>query len=96
MSETEKSEPENVADLDKKYVEDGPSTEFANLLEQEKVEPEQKKVTVGQRVSGTVQKVDDTSAFIDFGGRSEAVIDLQELRDGSGEVSIKEDRKSVV
>jgi small subunit ribosomal protein S1 len=81
---------ENIDDLDKKYMEEGPSTEFANLLKQEKHEPEQKSVTVGQRVSGTIQKVNASSAFIDFGGRSEAVIDLQELRDSSGELPFKE------
>ena len=84
------SDAENIDDLDKKYIEDGPSAEFASLLEQEKVEPDQKKVTVGQKVSGIVQKVDGSSAFVDFGGRSEAVIDLQELRDDKGEHSLKE------
>lgn len=84
------SETENIDELDKKYVGDGPSTEFANLLEQEKVQPEQKTVTVGQKVSGTIQKMDTSSAFVDFGGRSEAVIDLQELRNSSGDVELKE------
>ena len=84
------SESGNIDELDRKYVEDGPSKEFANLLEQEKVEPKQKTVKIGERVSGSIQKIDASSAFIDFGGRSEAVIDLQELRDSSGDVSIKE------
>ncbi len=88
MSETEK-----IDKLDTQYIVDGPSTEFANLLKQEKVEPEQKNVTVGQKVSGTIQKVDSSSAFVDFGGRSEAVIDLQELRGPSGEVTVKEGEK---
>jgi small subunit ribosomal protein S1 len=83
------SETENIEDLDKKYINDGPSNEFANLLEKEKVEPEQKKISVGQRVSGTVQKMDDASAFVDFGGRSEAVVDLQEFRDAAGELPFK-------
>ena len=84
------SETENINDLDKRYMGEGPSTEFANLLEQEKHEPEQKTVVVGQKVSGAIQKIDASSAFIDFGGRSEAVIDLQELRTGSGDLLIKE------
>lgn len=80
----------SVEELDKQYVDEGPSTEFANLLEQEKTEPKQQKVSVGKKVKGTVRKVDASSAFVDFGGRSEAVIDLQELRDGSGELTVKE------
>ena len=84
------SETENIEELDRKYVGDGPSTEFANLLEQEKVQPAQKTVMVGQKVSGTIQKMDTSSAFVDFGGRSEAVIDLQELRNSSGDVELKE------
>jgi small subunit ribosomal protein S1 len=83
-------ESENIEDLDKKYIEDGPSAEFASLLKQENHEPVQKSVVVGQKVSGTIQKIDSTSVFIDFGGRSEAVIDLQEMRDASGEHSLKE------
>ncbi|SVE61853.1 uncharacterized protein METZ01_LOCUS514707, partial [marine metagenome] len=87
------SKTENIDDLDKNYLEEGPSTEFANLLEQEKHEPDQKTIVVGQKVSGTIQKIDASSAFIDFGGRSEAVIDLQELRTGSGDLPIKEGDK---
>ncbi|HAA74550.1 TPA: 30S ribosomal protein S1 [Candidatus Latescibacteria bacterium] len=87
------SDSEKIEDLDKKYIEDGSTQEFATLLEQEKTEKEQKDVSVGQKISGVVQKMDDSSAFIDFGGRSEAVIDLQELRDASGELSIKEGDK---
>lgn len=87
------SDTENIDDLDKKYMGDGPSKEFGNLLDQEKTEPEQKKISVGDKVSGTVQKIDASSAFVDFGGRSEAVIDLQELRDASGELALKEGDK---
>ena len=84
------SETENIDDLDKQYIKDGPSAEFADLLQQEKVEPQHKKISVGQKVSGIVQKMDGESAFVDFGGRSEAVIDLQEFRDASGELSFGE------
>ena len=87
------SESENIDDLDRRYMEERPSTEFANLLEHEKYETEQKVVIVGQNVSGTIQKIDASSAFIDFGGRSEAVIDLQELRTSSGDLLIKEGDK---
>ena len=32
------SETENIQDLDKQYIEEGPSAEFANLLKQENKE----------------------------------------------------------
>ena len=44
------SEAENIEELDKKYIGEGPSAEFADLLEKEKTEPEQKKVAVGQKI----------------------------------------------
>lgn len=87
------SEAENIEELDKKYIGEGPSAEFADLLEKEKTEPEQKKVAVGQKISGVVTKVDASSAFVDFGGRSEAAIDLQELKDDSGKITVKEGDK---
>lgn len=84
---------ENIDDLDKKYAEDQPSTEFAKLLDDAGSEANHPDVSVGHKVSGTVQKIDASSAFIDFGGRSEAVIDLQEFRNDQGDVALSEGDK---
>ncbi len=87
----DQQETEDITELDKKYGEEKPSAEFAKLLEQTgpTVDPKQD-VSVGKKVTGRIQKIDDSSAFVDFGGRSEAVIDLRELRADDGELSVSE------
>ena len=74
----------NLNELEKQYAGEAPSTEFASLLEQSESQMDHKEIMVGQRVPGKVQKIDGSSTFVDFGGRSEAVIDTQELRDREG------------
>ena len=69
----------NVQDLDKRYAEERPSTEFAALLEQSESDIEHPEIVVGQRISGKISQIDGSSAFVDYGGRSEAVIDTQDL-----------------
>ena len=76
----------NVQDLDKRYAEERPSTEFAALLEQSESKIEHPEIVVGQRISGKISQIDGSSAFVDYGGRSEAVIDTQDLRDREGEL----------
>ncbi|MCY3868350.1 MAG: S1 RNA-binding domain-containing protein [Gemmatimonadetes bacterium] len=77
-----------VEELDKKYAEDTPDTEFAALLE-ESDKQSHREVSTGDKVTGTIREIGDSTAFIDFGGRSEASIDIQELRDESGELKYK-------
>lgn len=81
------SETHDINELDKKYVEEKSSNEFAEMLEQDSERQKQIDVSVGQRISGTIQKIDDSSAFVDFGGRSEAVIDIMELKNEEREVT---------
>ena len=81
------SETHDINELDKKYVEEKSSNEFAEMLEQDSEKQKQIDVSVGQRISGTIQKIDDSSAFVDFGGRSEAVIDIMELKNEEREVT---------
>ncbi|MBK35509.1 MAG: 30S ribosomal protein S1 [Gemmatimonadetes bacterium] len=84
-------ETEDITELDKKYGEERPSAEFSKMLEEAGPDTKQhQEVAVGKKVKGTIQKIDDTSAFVDFGGRSEAVIDLQELRSENGELNLTE------
>jgi small subunit ribosomal protein S1 len=79
-------ETTNINELEQKYGGDAPSTEFASLLEQSESQMDHKEIAVGQRVPGKVQKIEGPSTFVDFGGRSEGVIDTQELRDRAGTI----------
>jgi small subunit ribosomal protein S1 len=81
------SEPRNVQEMDEKYVADQSSDEFAAMLEDEQDRAPAPVLSVGQRLSGRIQTMDESSVFVDYGGRSEAVVDIQELRDEHGEVS---------
>ena len=84
------NEPQDIEELDKKYAEETPSTEFAELLEEEGIPESSREVSIGEQVTGTIQKIEDTSIFLDYGGRSEAVIDAQELRNDDGELPYSE------
>ena len=77
-----------VETLDKKYVEDTPNAEFATLLEESDTQS-YREVSTGEKVTGTLREIGESTAFIDFGGRGEASIDIQELRDKSGELKYK-------
>lgn len=81
------SEPRNVQEMDEKYVSDQSSDEFAAMLEDEQDQAPVPVLSVGQRLSGRIRTIDESSVFVDYGGRSEAVVDIQELRDEHGEVS---------
>jgi len=80
-------ETHDLGELDKKYADETKSTEFADMLEKESAEKSVREVSVGERVSGNIRDITDSVAFVDFGGRSEAAIDLQELKDEAGEVT---------
>ncbi|MDA0746984.1 MAG: 30S ribosomal protein S1 [bacterium] len=80
------NESHDINELDKKYVDDEPSTEFASLLEEDTASGKGQEVSAGQRISGTIQKIDGSSVFVDYGGRSEAVMDAQELKNDDGEL----------
>ncbi len=73
----------SVKELDKEYADNAPSTEFATLLE-ESDSRNYREVSTGDKITGTLREIGASVAFVDFGGRSEASIDLQELRDESG------------
>ena len=85
---TSSDDAPTVEELDKKYVPEAPNSEFAELLE-ESDKQNYREVSTGDKVTGTLREIGDATAFIDFGGRSEASIDIQELRDESGELKYK-------
>ena len=75
-----------VNEMDRKYVENAPSTAFASLFEETSGKGGVQDVSVGQRVSGRIKEIGDAFAFVDFGWRSEAVVRLEELRDKEGDL----------
>jgi small subunit ribosomal protein S1 len=79
------NESHDINQLDKKYAEEAPSAEFAALLDQD-ASRSCRELSVGERGIGKIQKIEGTHAFVDYGGRSEAVIDIQELRNDMGEL----------
>ncbi len=64
---------------------------FAALLaESEAGEPQRQRIAAGEAINGRVIAVGDSAAFVEIGGKVEAVIDLAEFRDpGSGELRIQ-------
>jgi small subunit ribosomal protein S1 len=62
---------------------------FAELLEASAETPGQK-IYPGDKVSGKVAKISRDTLFVDLGGKSEGVADLQEFLDKSGNLTVKE------
>ncbi len=83
------NEPQDVHEMDEKYVADRASDEFAALLKDEPDQTPAPVLSVGQRLSGRIQSIDESSVFVEYGGRSEAVVDIQELKDEQGVVSCR-------
>jgi len=58
---------------------------FADMLAaSEKHEAPARRVRVGEKVNGTIFQLGADTAFVSLGGRSEAMIDLRELKDEEG------------
>ena len=84
---SESNNTHDIHELDKKYADETPSAEFAALLDQEASSQENRReVSVGERISAVIREIGDSVAFVDYGGRSEASIDVQELRNETGEL----------
>ena len=79
---------DSVEALDKQYAADESSAEFAALLE-ESDRQNYREVSSGEKITGTLREIGPSVAFIDFGGRSEASIDIRELSDPSGALKYK-------
>ncbi len=64
------------------------SENFAQLLE-ESEKSASGELKVGDKVSGVIAKIENENAFVDYGGRGEAVIRVGELKDKNGELLFK-------
>ena len=64
-------------------------TSFAELLEAS-TETGGRKIYPGDKVSGRVAKISRDTLFVDLGGKSEGIADLQEFLDKNGNLTVKE------
>src|SRR5919109_58425 len=60
----------------------------ALLAESEKTQRKQEKLRLGQKVAARVAHVGAEIAYLDLGGKGEAIIDLRELRNEKGELLV--------
>ncbi len=66
------------------------SEEFARLLEQSDAGTGTADPRPGDRITGRIVRLDATEAFVDFGGRSELPLSVDEFRGEDGELTVKE------
>jgi len=68
------------------------NNDFGQILaefEQKDGGEETRKVpAVGEKVKGTILSIGETAAFVDLGGKSEGMIDLAQLRDSEGNLTV--------
>ena len=64
-------------------------TSFAELLEASSEAPG-RKVRPGDTVSGRVAKISKDTVFVDLGGKSEGIADIQEFLDKDGDLTVKQ------
>lgn len=61
--------------------------DFAAMLETSEVAEHSQATKVGDKVSGVIVRLGEEYCFVDFGGRSEGLIAITELKDEKGEVN---------
>lgn len=66
-----------------------PDQTFAELLAQSETKALAPDLQVGQKVTGTIVKIEDTMAFLDVGRKGEATIANDELKDSSGQIAFE-------
>ena len=62
-----------------------PEEDFATMFE---ASAQARRIEKGQTIEGTVVAIGAESALVDVGGKSEAVIDIDELKDADGDVEV--------
>lgn len=80
------NDQQNPDKLDAQYLAEEDHTTFREMLDAYDSKLQEGTIEVGDRVRGTVLKIGEEVAFVDFGGRSEAVIETRELLDDEGEL----------
>lgn len=75
----------NPDELDEQYLKEDDRTTFQEMLDAYDSGFHDIKIEVGNRVRGKIFNIGEEFAFVDFGGRSEAIIGVRELMDDEGE-----------
>ncbi len=82
--EPQAAEPKHVPN-EALFAEVPEDQSFADLFEaSQKSEPSRKQVRVGEKVKAKIFQLGADTAFVSLGGKSEAMIDLRELKDDEG------------
>jgi small subunit ribosomal protein S1 len=76
---------ECVADLEEENGVSDPEEDFASMFE---ASIQAKRIEKGQTIEGTVVAIGAEVAFVNVGGKGEAVIDLAELKDDEGTLDV--------
>jgi small subunit ribosomal protein S1 len=66
------------------------SGDFAAMLAESEKAPQRQKLRLGQKVQARVAHVGAEIAYLDLGGKGEAIIDLRELRNEKGELLVQQ------
>lgn len=56
--------------------------------EQQQQQPQKVAPEIGEKVKGRILSIGETAAFVDLGGKSEGVIDVAQLRDSAGNLTV--------
>lgn len=62
------------------------NSEFAKMLDDARPEDRTTDLQVGAKVTGRIVQIGDDTSFIDFGGRSEALVETRHLRNADNEL----------
>ncbi len=66
------------------------NTDFAALLDEYDAGPQKKNPKVGQMISGKILSIGTQNVFVDIGAKSEGILDLAEVLDSEGKVTVNE------
>jgi small subunit ribosomal protein S1 len=56
--------------------------------EQQQQQPQKVAPEIGEKVKGRILSIGETAAFVDLGGKSEGVIDIAQLKDSAGNLTV--------
>ncbi|MGI5863564.1 MAG: S1 RNA-binding domain-containing protein [Myxococcales bacterium] len=69
-------------------IEEPPEESFAEMFAASERQATPKRFEVGQKVSGRIVVIGQDRAFLDLGGKGEAMIDIAELKDSNGNLMV--------
>jgi small subunit ribosomal protein S1 len=84
------AETAEAADTEEKTGEQRESQDFGQILAEFAGSEQQQAKTpeIGEKVRGRILSIGETSAFVDLGGKSEGMIDVAQLKDSAGTLTV--------